>query len=259
MFLHKCSSAPAPRKPQRPSTRFASAHIQNLPTLSTMQLSRATQTLEYDNITATSLSAPSQKKGSRPAIPSYLLTDILVYLDIYQLQRCRAVCREWNYTIINRKIFRPRLFLQPPSPRDDLTTPVTIHPVLRYLQSDWAQINGPISIHPPKPTWRNVPVSIQDKCNIDYLHLLPVKDSFATYPALKKFVIVIPCHMEVVEKEEGVTVWDIVTGLRRLIEALSKIEALRYDEGCVAKLSFRQLNTARKETFNTKFIVQFHF
>ncbi len=214
---------PAARKPQRPSTWLASAHIQNLPTLSTMQLSQATQTLECGNNTATSLPPPGlallntpQKKGPRPRIPSYLLTDILVYLDIYQLQRCRAVCREWNYTITNRKIFRPRLFLQPPSPRDDLTTPVTIHPVLRYLQSDWAQINGPISIHPPKPTWRNVPVSVQDKCNLEYLHLLPVKDSFATYPALKKFVIVIPCHMEVVEKEEGVTVWDIVTGLRRL-------------------------------------------
>lgn len=157
-------------------------------------------------------------------VPSYLLTDIFIYLDIFELHCCRAVCREWNEIIANRNVLKPKLFLQPPSPQDDLACPVMIHPILRRLQSDWSSKCDPISVgRSSKRAGGNNSknnntnnTNNTSKAIRQFLHQLPVKDSFATSPALKKFVIMVPYHTQIIERDEGVTVWGVAYGLKSL-------------------------------------------
>jgi hypothetical protein len=50
----------------------------------------------------------------------------------------------------------------------------------------------------------------------------PVKDHYATEPAVKKFVIVFPTYNIDVSNPEGVKVWDVATGVKCLLEEIAK-------------------------------------
>jgi hypothetical protein len=175
-------------------------------------------------------------------IPNFLLDQILVHLQLPDLQSARRVCTAWNYTILNRQRLRRKLFLQPPTiDTNALRQPLALHPVFRQLQSDWSIPGVPIvltkcpSADKPEPLVADICqgklVASTEEDNRELVRtpvegtLLedsPVKDHYATEPAVKKFIIVFPTYNIDVSNDAGVSVWDVATGVKCLLEEIAK-------------------------------------
>jgi hypothetical protein len=173
-------------------------------------------------------------------IPNFLLDQILIHLQLPDLQSARRVCTAWNHTILSRQRLRRKLFLQPPTiDTNALRQPVALHPVFRQLQSDWSTPGVPIVLT-KGPSADNLEPLMADVCQGKLeasteaedlvkvpltgtpLEDSPVKDHYATEPAVKKFVIVFPTYNVDVSNPEGVKVWDVATGVKCLLEEIAK-------------------------------------
>lgn len=158
------------------------------------------------------------------SIPYYLLDQIFTHLPYESLVTCRAVSPLWNATILSRQVLRRKLFLQPPTPGIDekifRRRPISLHPVLRRLESDWAILNVPITITTAPSTERSP--GDQPIAKPKLLHDSAVKDVFATEPALPEFVLMLPTHSLVVQRAGGVTVEDVANGVKKMYEDMAK-------------------------------------
>jgi len=189
-------------------------------------------------------------------IPTFLLDHILLHLPLVDLINARRVCREWNGTILSRQRLRRKLFLQPPTiDADLLRQPVVIHPVLQQLQSNWASTAEPITLTRASgqrslPNYRyvhargNFGVALIEADDTDSesdkeieagvgrpgtkkaigarLEDSPVKDQYATEPALTNFVIALPNYNLLVVRPHGVKVWDVAMGVKQLFDKVCR-------------------------------------
>lgn len=153
----------------------------------------------------------TQHQQQQMTIPYYLLPHIFSHLPAETLIVCKRVCTLWHATILSSQRFRRLLFVQPPSPeRSYARGPVAVHPVLMLLKSDWANTVAPITF--------------SSSCNANgkLLDESPVKDQYATEPALTTFIVVMPGHCVEVGRGEGVRVWDVAKGVKTLFVGMAE-------------------------------------
>ncbi|KAF8536070.1 hypothetical protein BDD12DRAFT_891113 [Trichophaea hybrida] len=180
-------------------------------------------------------------------IPYYLLLHIFSHLPAETLIVCKRVCTLWHSTILSSQRFRRLLFLQPPSPETaHARKPVVVHPVLMLLKSDWAIAGSPIVF--------------SSACNANgkLLAECPVKDEYATEPALTTFLVVMPGYCVEIGRREGVRVWDVAKGVKKLFVSMAEqSKSTVFEDSCPATLNgFRQANRMRN---NRKFIALFRY
>ncbi|KAI5818468.1 hypothetical protein BZA77DRAFT_307041 [Pyronema omphalodes] len=181
--------------------------------------------------------------NTKMEIPYFLLTDIFEHLPVESLLLCRRVCSLWQSTILSSQRFRRQLFLQPPEPNTTfLRAPVKIHPIFTSLKSDWAIPDIPITI-----SHTGTPLS---NC--------PIKDQYATEPALTTFLVVVPGRCVEINREDGVRVQDVAFGVKTLFADLAG-ERWRQMYSPAILNGFRQANRMRKECLNRKFIALFRY
>jgi hypothetical protein len=139
-------------------------------------------------------------------IPYFLLSDIFEHLPVESLLLCRRVCSLWQSTILSSQRFRRQLFLQPPEPNTKfLRAPVKVHPIFLNLKSDWAVLDVPITISHTE--------TLLSSC--------PIKDQYATEPALTTFLVVVPGRCVEINRADGVRVEDVAFGVKRLFVDLA--------------------------------------
>lgn len=129
-------------------------------------------------MTSRSLSTVPVKPPTR--FPSYLLDYVFVHLPLQDLYRCQRVCREWQSAISYFPLLRPILFTAPPLRSPYLPVPVTeiqIHPVFSAIEQDWSIILSATVLSKDNSTR---PMLLEDYA---------VRNTMATYPALKKIII----------------------------------------------------------------------
>ncbi|KAA8893217.1 hypothetical protein FN846DRAFT_550626 [Sphaerosporella brunnea] len=225
-------------------------------------------------------------------IPNFLLDHILLNLGMRDLLSARRVCRAWNDTILSRQQLRRKLFLQPPTiDTQQLRQPVALHPVLHRLQSNWGCPGVPILLTKPDAEAPLKPLAEvyggeliaaeeageegeEEEEGLDpefTLHAVllkdsPVKDHFATEPALTKFVITLPSYSLNVLRDDGVRVWDVAAGVKGLVEQIGKCrEEDSWGVNCFARGGvstldgFRQTNRMLHDQLNRKFIALFRY
>ncbi|KAF8242814.1 hypothetical protein K440DRAFT_615442 [Wilcoxina mikolae CBS 423.85] len=114
------------------------------------------------------------------------------------------------------------------------------------LKSDWANSGSPIVF--------------SSACNANgkLLAESPVKDEYATEPALTTFLVVMPGHCVEVGRREGVRVWDVAKGVKKLFAGMAEqSKGTVFEDSCPATLNgFRQANRMRR---NQKFIALFRY
>ncbi|KAI5848392.1 hypothetical protein BZA05DRAFT_437609 [Tricharina praecox] len=183
---------------------------------------------------------------------------------------------------------------------DLLRQPVAIHPVLQRLQSNWASTSEPIvltraPVERPFPNrqcvhaggnFGSAPIEVDGPDGLGcpdekdaekdmeatksgptlkmatgvLLKDSPVKEQYATEPALTTFVIVLPTFQLLVVRPQGVRVWDVAMGVKRLFDKVSRERMDGFNSSCFATLNgFRQTNRMRHESLSRKFITLFRY
>ncbi|KAH8152322.1 uncharacterized protein LAJ45_03749 [Morchella importuna] len=145
-------------------------------------------------------------------IPPYLLPDILQNLPHLSLLPCRLVCRHWKHTLDSTLPLRHRLFTAPP-PRSSSTSTYDLNPVFRTIDYHLHAHLAARSHHTGPLKHR-----IAFRLNNHSFHDSYVADTFATAPAARRVKVTLCGGSCVVEREHGVTVWDLMAALDELVK-----------------------------------------
>ena len=182
--------------------------------------------------------APTLVPTRKTAFPTFLLYDVLLLLPAHALARCRSVSTLWNEVIISHLRLRRTLFLQPSTPLDAAllrAAPVTIHPALSRVFSEWTLAEAPVYLLtlPPPPSQPFAPGDHKIEAGAvcaeswqpaeDERRLLDdcgAAQQYACCPALEEFVVVVAGRRWVVAREGGVRVADVAAGVKALACAL---------------------------------------
>lgn len=143
--------------------------------------------------------------------PSYLLQDVFIYLNVFDLLRCRRVCHLWNAVIQSRRHIRRSLFLQ-----DDTNNPETLPIVKEPSAKVVFELHPIFSLIHFDPSLRAEQTTFGRKSSA-YLKDSVVRYNYATSPPTNRISLeVLKFHPHcVVENPAGVTVWDVVVQLAK--------------------------------------------
>lgn len=162
---------------------------------------------------------PISKSSGTPlhfyVLPRDVAIRIFTLLPLSSLLTCQRINKRFRTLITRSEKFRPHLFLEPPAPATPKTNVSTsLHPVFGRLNF--------FAYHSAKA------IRIGEGLNGIFLMKCPVREQFATSPALGEVVIRVisggewPFDAEIaVTNERGVTVWDVVRGVTGLYVPIS--------------------------------------